>query len=168
MPAGVPLTTTLGVQCRVDTPRVVLGTQTDRRQTGRTQDVGASERCYSSDDMSRALAVVVALVGVTAVAAAHGVLERTEPRAGSIVKSAPAQVRLQFTGAIEPAYSQVRVLDGGGHRVDLGDSRVDADNRALLRVSLPALAPGRYKVAWRVLSVDSHVTEGDFTFRVAQ
>ena len=117
--------------------------------------------------MSRALAVVVALLAVTAVAAAHGVLERTEPRAGSTVRSAPAQVRLQFTGAIEAAYSQVHVLDGGGHRVDLGDSRVDADNRALLRVSLPALPPGRYKVAWRVLSIDSHVTEGDFTFRVA-
>ena len=47
-----------------------------------------------------------------------------------------------------------------------GDSRVDPDNRALLRVSLPLLPPGRYKVAWRVLSVDSHVTEGDFTFRI--
>jgi copper resistance protein C len=118
--------------------------------------------------MSRALAVVVALVGLSSVAAAHGVLERTEPRGGSIVRGAPAQVRLQFTGAIEAAYSEIRVLDGGGRRVDLGDSRVDADNRTLLRVSLPALPPGRYKVAWRVLSVDSHVTEGDFMFRVAE
>ena len=117
--------------------------------------------------MSRAL-LVLALLAVGSAAAAHGVLERTEPRGGSTLRTAPAQVRLQFTGAIEPAYSQVRVLDGGGRRVDLGDSRVDPANRALLRVSLPALPPGRYKVAWRVLSVDSHVTEGDFTFRVAQ
>ena len=117
--------------------------------------------------MSRALLLVV-VVAIAATASAHGVLERTEPRGGSTLKAAPAQVRLQFTGAIEPAYSQVRVLDGGGRRVDLGDSRVDADNRALLRVSLPELPPGRYKVAWRVLSVDSHVTEGDFTFRIAR
>ena len=117
--------------------------------------------------MARAL-VALSLLTLVSVAAAHGILERTEPRGGSTVKSAPSQVRLQFTGAIEPAYSQVQVLDGGGRRVDLGDSRVDPDNRALLRVSLPALPPGRYKVAWRVLSVDSHVTEGDFTFRIAQ
>jgi methionine-rich copper-binding protein CopC len=117
--------------------------------------------------MSRAL-MLLAVLGLASAAAAHGVLERTEPRGGSTVKSAPAQVRLQFTGAIEPAYSQVQVLDGGGRRVDLGDGRVDPDNRALLRVSLPALPPGRYRVAWRVLSVDSHVTEGDFTFRIAQ
>jgi copper resistance protein C len=112
--------------------------------------------------------VIVAVLGLATVAAAHGVLERTEPRGGSTVKSAPTQVRLQFTGAIEPAYSQVHVLSGAGRRVDLGDSRVDPENRALLRVSLPALPPGRYKVAWRVLSVDSHVTQGDFTFRVGQ
>jgi methionine-rich copper-binding protein CopC len=116
--------------------------------------------------MARAL-VVLALLSLVATAAAHGVLERTEPRGGTTVKSAPAQVRLQFTGGIEPAYSEVQVLDGSGRRVDLGDSRVDPDNRALLRVSLPTLPPGRYKVVWRVLSVDSHVTEGDFTFRVA-
>jgi methionine-rich copper-binding protein CopC len=117
--------------------------------------------------MARAL-VVLSLLGLVSTAAAHGVLQRTEPRGGSTVKNAPAQVRLEFTGAIEPAYSRIEVLDGGGRRVDLGDSRVDPDNRALLRVSLPALPPGRYKVTWRVLSVDSHVTEGDFTFRIAQ
>ncbi len=118
--------------------------------------------------MSRALVLLALLTLASASAAAHGVLERTEPRGGTTVKTAPAQVRLRFTGAIEPAYSEVRVLDGGGRRVDLGDSRVDADNRALLRVSLPALPAGRYKVAGRVLSVDSHVTQGDVTFRIAQ
>jgi copper resistance protein C len=116
--------------------------------------------------MVRAL-VVLAVLSFVSTAAAHGVLQRAEPRGGSTLKSAPAQVRLEFTGAIEAAYSHVHVLDGGGRRVDLGDSRVDPDNRALLRVSLPLLPPGRYRVAWRVLSVDSHVTEGDFTFRIA-
>lgn len=110
---------------------------------------------------------VLALVGLVSAAAAHGVLERSEPRGGATLRSAPPQVRLQFTGALEPAYSRVQVLDGSGRRVDLGDSGVDPANRALLRVSLPALPAGRYKVAWRVLSVDSHVTEGDFSFRVA-
>ena len=112
--------------------------------------------------------VALALLGAVSTAAAHGVLQRTEPRGGSTLKGPPAQVRLEFTGAIEPAYSRVQVLDAEGRRVDLGDSRVDPENRALLRVSLPTLPPGRYKVAWRVLSVDSHVTEGDFTFRIAQ
>ena len=39
-------------------------------------------------------------------------------------------------------------------------------NRTQLRVPLKALPPGNYKVIWRVLSVDTHRTEGNFTFRV--
>ena len=46
-PLGVPLTTTLGLQYRLDTPRVVLGTQDDRRPLGRTQDVDIVEQSIS-------------------------------------------------------------------------------------------------------------------------
>ena len=45
--AGVPLTTTLGLQYRADTPRVVLGTQADRHQLARTQDVDIVEQSLS-------------------------------------------------------------------------------------------------------------------------
>lgn len=112
------------------------------------------------------LALAVVLVVAPAFADAHGVLERTEPRAGVTVRAAPTQIRLWFTGPLEPAYSRVQVLDAAGKRMDLGDAGVDAANHALLRVSVPSLAPGTYRVVWRVLSVDSHVTEGQFSFRV--
>jgi outer membrane receptor protein involved in Fe transport len=45
--AGMPLTGTLGLQYRADTPRVVLGTQADRRPLGRTQDVDIVEQSMS-------------------------------------------------------------------------------------------------------------------------
>jgi methionine-rich copper-binding protein CopC len=117
--------------------------------------------------MRRALAllVLVSLAAVSSVAA-HGVLDRTDPRAGGKVKAAPAQVKLWFTGALEPSYSRVQVLDAAGKRRDVGDGGVDEANHALLRVSVPALPPGSYRVVWRVLSVDSHVTEGQFSFSV--
>jgi methionine-rich copper-binding protein CopC len=37
-----------------------------------------------------------------------------------------------------------------------------------MHVSLKPLRPGTYKVSWRVLSVDTHTTEGTFTFRVGE
>jgi len=37
-----------------------------------------------------------------------------------------------------------------------------------MRVALKPLPPGVYKVSWRVLSVDTHTTEGDFSFRVGE
>ena len=109
----------------------------------------------------------VAVLLVAAGAGAHAFLNRTDPRVGSTVKTSPTHVRIWFTERLEPAFSSVRVLDAAGQRVDKGDSQVDPSNLALLRVSLPPLPPGTYKVIWRVLSVDSHITEGDFTFRVA-
>jgi len=113
------------------------------------------------------LILLLAVLEASTAARAHSFLDRADPRVGGTVRASPAQVRLWFTGALEPAYSRVRVLDEAGRQVDGGDSQVDAQNAALLRVSLPPLPPGRYKVTWRVLSVDSHVVEGDFTFRVA-
>jgi copper resistance protein C len=122
---------------------------------------------YSPFMLCRVIPFAVLLVMAGASAEAHGVLERTEPRAGVAVRAAPTQIRLWFTGALEPAYSRAQVLDAAGKRMDLGDASVDASNHALLRVSVPSLAPGTYRVVWRVLSVDSHVTEGQFSFRVA-
>jgi copper resistance protein C len=111
-------------------------------------------------------ALVAALAGSTT-AAAHAFLDRAEPRVGSTVKVAPAEVRLRFTERLEAAYSTVQVVAESGQRVDRGDARVDEADPTVLRVSIAATGPGRYKVTWRVLSVDTHVTNGDFTFRVA-
>ncbi len=112
------------------------------------------------------LLLAVLLWGVAG-AGAHAFLDHADPRVGSTVKNPPAQVRLWFTEGLEPAFSAAQVLNEAGQRVDRADSQVDSSDPALLRVSLPPLTPGTYKVFWRVLSVDSHVTEGDFTFRVA-
>lgn len=100
-------------------------------------------------------------------AGAHAFLDHADPRVGSTLRTPPVQVRLWFTESLEPAFSSVQVRNEGGQRVDKEDSQVDSSNLTLLRISLPPLLPGSYKVIWRVLSVDSHVTEGDFTFRVA-
>ena len=74
---------------------------------------------------------------------------------------------LWFTQELEAAFSTVRVTDKDGKEVDRQDKRVDASDRSVMHVSLPPLPPGKYRVQWRVLSVDTHVTEGDYTFTVA-
>jgi copper resistance protein C len=111
------------------------------------------------------LALVAGVLGV-GLALAHSGLQRAEPPVESTLKRPPKELKLYFSERLEPAYSRVRVEDGQGARVDRDDSRVDRSNPLLLRVTLPALPPGTYTVIWRVLSVDSHITEGRFTFRV--
>ena len=109
---------------------------------------------------------LVAWVLCVGLALAHSGLQRAEPPVESTLKRPPKELKLYFSERLEPAYSKVRVEDGQGGRVDRDDSRVDRSNPLLLRVTLPPLAPGTYTVIWRVLSVDSHITEGRFMFRV--
>lgn len=113
-----------------------------------------------------AAAALMALLLAAGVAWGHAFLERAEPRVGSTVKAAPSRVRVWFSEALEPAFSTLEVMNQAGERVDRGPARVDAANPALLQVPLTPLGPGTYRVKWRVLSVDTHVTEGDFTFRI--
>ena len=115
--------------------------------------------------LSRLLIVALTAMLVSP-AGAHSRLERAAPAAGSAVRASPPQLKLWFTERLEPAFSKVEVFDRNGRQVDKGDPEVHGDDAKLLQVSLPSLAPGTYRVKWRVLSVDTHVSKGDFTFNV--
>jgi copper resistance protein C len=110
-----------------------------------------------------ALVLLGLAIGI-ATAHAHAHLERASPEPDSTVRSAPPEVTLWFTQKLEPSFSSAQVHDAAGARVDEG-ARVDGMQ---IHVSVKPLPPGTYKVHWKVLSVDTHTTEGDFSFRVGQ
>jgi hypothetical protein len=97
------------------------------------------------------------------VAQAHAFLDHASPLVGSTVAAAPHEVALTFTQNLESAFSTVQVTDAGGARVDEGKAQVSGNT---MTIGLKALGPGSYKVHWHVLSVDTHSTEGTFTFHV--
>jgi methionine-rich copper-binding protein CopC len=115
---------------------------------------------------SRSLLVAAVVLVAVASATAHSALDRAEPRPGSRLRTSPPEVKVWFTERLEPAFSTLRVENGAGQRVDRADGHVDGADRTLIRAGLTPLSPGAYRVVWRVLSVDSHVTEGGFTFRI--
>jgi len=96
----------------------------------------------------------------------HAFVDHAEPAAGSQIQAAPTQVKIWFTEKLEPALSKIQVFDSSGLEVDKRDVKIDQSNAALLTVSLSKLKPGKYKVVWRVVSVDTHVTTGNFTFEL--
>lgn len=99
-------------------------------------------------------------------AGAHAFLHHAVPLVGSTIPVAPASVTLDYTEALEPRFSSIQVQDAHGTRVDKGDVHVAPNDPKRLIVSLPPLGPGIYTVQWRVVSVDTHHTEGNFTFTV--
>jgi hypothetical protein len=98
-------------------------------------------------------------------ARAHAFLDHASPLVGSTVATAPRELSLSFTQNLEPAFSSVEVTDASGARVDQGKAQVSGDT---MRVGLKSLNPGSYHVHWRALSVDTHTTQGSFTFHVGK
>jgi len=113
-----------------------------------------------------AAAAMLMLVPGVGAAHAHALLDHAEPRVGNTVAT-PHAVSLWFTQNLENGFSTIEVLDAQGVRVNAGKAAVDPGDRKLLRVPLKTLPEGTYRVKWHVLSADSHVTEGDFTFHVS-
>jgi copper resistance protein C len=113
------------------------------------------------------IAALPALVLSTSLAYPHALLDHASPLVGSTVPAAPRAVSLWFTQKLEAAFSTIEVRNAAGTRVDAGKARVSGDG-TMLTVGLKALSPGTYQVHWRVLSVDTHKTEGNFSFNVGQ
>jgi methionine-rich copper-binding protein CopC len=114
-----------------------------------------------------AAALVTALALASPALAHHADLVRSQPADGAQLAEAPRDVRAWFNlPLIEPG-SGLAVTDQDERRVDAGNTRHDDVDPALLVAELPALAPGRYKVTWRVMAAnDLDYNEGSFTFTV--
>jgi methionine-rich copper-binding protein CopC len=109
-------------------------------------------------------ACLVVLLGAGP-AFAHAFLDRASPGVGSEVSGSPPALSLTYTEPVEPLFSTVQVTDASGARVDEGKPTTQEDGRILV-VKLKTLPPGDYTVEWHVTSVDTHKTEGHFTFTV--
>ena len=139
------------------------------------------------------VAVALLLTTVAAPAVwAHSALSSSDPADGAVLSAMPPAVRLKFSERVEVNTSIFKVYpladdeDPGRLRAAASQlvnevlrARQDEDRRAdagvvasgsvadeiqiLLKEDLP---PGPYVVMWRVLSVDTHVTQGFFVFRV--
>ena len=108
------------------------------------------------------LSLLLATLGTTA-AHPHAFLDHASPLVGGTVATAPHELALTFTQNLEAAFSSVEVTDAKGVRVDQGKPQISGNT---MRVGLKASGPGRYRVHWHVLSVDTHKTEGNFSFTV--
>jgi methionine-rich copper-binding protein CopC len=100
-------------------------------------------------------------------ASAHAFLKTASPAVGSTVQQPPAQVVIDFTEGVEPKFSTITVQDASGAAEGMGDVHLQGDNTHLA-LGLKPLQSGTYKVIWHATAVDTHKTEGNFTFTVKQ
>jgi hypothetical protein len=109
--------------------------------------------------------MILPIVAAAPRAWAHSFPEEESPSAGATVAAAPAQVSIQYDAPIESLFDSLQVLDASGQDKATGAPQVSADGHQL-SVPVAALTPGDYTVKWRVVCIDTHHTEGSYTFTV--
>lgn len=94
-------------------------------------------------------------------AAAHTHLLQASPADGSSLQHTPPRLQLQFSeAALLTALSMQR--EGGAAPLKLPIPAGQA--AATFSIVLPPLAPGKYRVTWRALSDDHHMSSGFIRF----
>jgi methionine-rich copper-binding protein CopC len=102
---------------------------------------------------------------IAAPAFAHAFLKHASPGVGAMVKTPPPALVLTYTEDLEVPFCKVVVTGPGGAQVS-AKPRAVPGHRDELSVPLHITAAGTYHVTWHALSVDTHKTEGSFSFTV--
>ncbi len=122
--------------------------------------------------MQRFLKLLFAAALVAPLAAqaafAHAFLDHAVPGVGTTVSAPVRELRLYFTQGVVTAFSHVHVVSDTGAVVPTGKLVSDPSDQQTVIVRLGrALGRGAYTLSWQVTSVDTHVTQGTFTFTVS-
>jgi methionine-rich copper-binding protein CopC len=95
-------------------------------------------------------------------AAAHSELRRSVPAPGAVLVRAPERIDLVFGERVQ--LTALRLFRVGGEEIVLPRRAIrTADSET---IPLPPLAPGAYRVEWRIISADGHPVGGAIRFRI--
>ena len=113
-----------------------------------------------------AAALLAIVVSNAMVASAHSFPEQESPAAGQNLAAAPSEVTIKFDAPIEKLFAKLEVTSADGQNLAVGSPQV-SDDGIQLSVKLGPLKPGDYTVKWAVVCIDTHHTNGSYTFTVA-
>jgi methionine-rich copper-binding protein CopC len=101
---------------------------------------------------------------LTSLAWGHATARNSTPKNGAILSEPPTQIVIQFGNAAKLVSLVVASDDGSRVEVDVSNATsVDG----VVGVAVEPLAPGKYRVIWRAMGIDGHITAGDFGFEVS-
>ena len=113
-----------------------------------------------------ALPVLLILVVLTAVVQplwAHAVLMQSKPTTNSTVKGPVVPIWLRFNVRVDGKRSHLQLVASDGSTIEVPAPKQSSPD--VLESSVSGLKPGTYKLQWRVLAADGHMSNGvvDFT-----
>ena len=100
---------------------------------------------------------------------AHGVLRKSEPANGAVLRVAPRVIRLTFSEPPALVFTSVELIGPDSQGVALSALRAAAPDstRTVVADVLGPLRAGQYRIAWQITSADGHPVRGTVAFRIA-
>ncbi len=111
-----------------------------------------------------AACAVLLIAAAVAAVSAHMAVSKTMPEADAVLSASPAEIRIWYTQAPDPAISLL-ALEGSSGEIALGELDI-RDDRSLRAAVPSALDAGSYTVRWRTAGDDGHTQRGEFSFSV--
>lgn len=96
---------------------------------------------------------------------AHSFPEEEHPTAGQTLAAPPSEIRIKFDAPIEKLFAKLQVLDAAGKDHVVGAPEISPDGIEL-NAKVDPLKSGEYTVRWAVVCVDTHHTEGSYSFTI--
>ena len=97
-------------------------------------------------------------------ASAHAELADASPEPGSELDEAPPEIRISFTGELDPEASGFVLTGPDGKELATGVVDLEVAERNELHAPVAITEPGTYTVEWTAVAADGHPEEGRFTF----
>ena len=108
--------------------------------------------------------ILVMVAGATQVCWAHAILMDSSPKLNSTAKGPDVEINLRFNVRIDGGRSRVLLVSPDGKVSTLkltGQATPDT-----LQTRATGLQPGAYKLQWKVLASDGHMSSGEIPFTV--
>ncbi|MFD0891636.1 copper resistance protein CopC, partial [Streptosporangium algeriense] len=120
----------------------------------------ASPRRTVGTVLGAVVGCLLVLIGTASPASAHDRLKSSSPAANAKVTS-PGTITLEFSSRMRFAKAVLTGPDDETIKLDV------PDEGSTIRAKVPdQLAPGRYQIAWHVVSSDGHPISGQIPFTV--
>ncbi len=97
---------------------------------------------------------------------AHSFPEEQHPSAGQTLSTPPTEIKIKFDAPIEKLFAKLQVIGADGKDHAVGGPQISEDGIELTS-KVDALKPGEYTVKWGVVCVDTHHTEGSYSFTIS-
>jgi methionine-rich copper-binding protein CopC len=111
-----------------------------------------------------AVLLILVILAVTTPVWAHAVLMESKPKVNSAVKGPDLPIWLRYNVRVDGKRSRLQLIGPDGSTIPVDAPKQTSPD--VIESHVAGLKPGEYKLQWKVLASDGHMSSGEVDFTV--